>query len=82
MLKRHERLHAESRECGLLKMKTLRFKIDRLLELERIAPLSEAARLAGISEDSLKRNHKNKIISLGPRRLGMRVRDALFLGSD
>ena len=49
------------------------------LERERIAPLSEAARLRGVSEDSLKRNDKTKILQLGPRRLGMRVKDALML---
>jgi hypothetical protein len=49
------------------------------LELERIAPLSEAAHLSGLSEDSLRRNHKDKLIVLGPRRLGMRVRHALML---
>ena len=56
-------------------------KIEELsrLELERIAPLSEAARLSSLSEESLKRNHKEKIIQLGPRRLGMRVRHALML---
>ncbi|MDA9424028.1 hypothetical protein [Bradyrhizobium sp. CCBAU 53380] len=52
------------------------------LELERIAPLSEAAHLSGLSEDSLKRNHRDKIIVLGPRRLGMRVRNALMLGDE
>ena len=54
---------------------------DRLspLELARIAPLPEASKLAGVSEDSLKRNHREKIIQVGPRRLGMRVRDALML---
>ncbi len=49
------------------------------LELQRIAPLSEAAELSGVSEDSLKRNHRDKIIQLGPRRLGMRVKHALML---
>jgi hypothetical protein len=49
------------------------------LERERIASLSEAARLRGVSEDSLKRNDRNKILQLGPRRLGMRVKHALML---
>jgi len=47
------------------------------IELERIAPLSEAARLAGVSKDTLQRHHADKILKLSPRRLGMRVRDAL-----
>jgi hypothetical protein len=49
------------------------------LALERIAPLEEAARLRGVSEDTLKRTDRDRIIKLSPRRLGMRVRDALLL---
>ncbi len=49
------------------------------IELQRIVPLMEAARLAGISEDTLKRHHGDKIIRLSPRRLGMRVGVALKL---
>jgi hypothetical protein len=52
------------------------------LELERIAPLSEAAHLSGLSEDSIRRNHRDKLIQVGPRRLGMRVRHALMLNDD
>ena len=33
-----------------------------------------------LSEDSLKRNHPDKIVRLGPRRLGMKRRVALSLG--
>jgi hypothetical protein len=49
------------------------------IELHRIAPLVEAARLAGVSVDTLQRHHADKILRLSPRRLGMRVRDALLL---
>jgi hypothetical protein len=61
-----------------------KFAIDRpsRLELQRIAPLSEAAKLSGLSEDSLKRHHRDKIKQLSPRRLGMRVRDALMLDPE
>jgi hypothetical protein len=52
------------------------------LELERIAPLAEASHLSGLSEDSIRRNHRDKLIVLGPRRLGMRVKHALMLGED
>jgi hypothetical protein len=52
------------------------------LELARIAPLAEAAHLSSLSEDSLRRNHPDKIIVLGPRRHGMRVRDALMLNPN
>jgi hypothetical protein len=51
------------------------------LDLERILPLKEAANVSSLSEDSLKRNHPDKIIRLGPRRLGMRAKDALMLGN-
>jgi hypothetical protein len=55
---------------------------QRWLELQRIAPLKEAARLRGVSEDSLLRNDRDKVLQLGPRRLGMRVRDALLIKED
>jgi len=51
------------------------------VELARIAPLTEAARLAGVSKDTLQRHHSDKILRLSPRRLGMRVGDALQLGT-
>lgn len=49
------------------------------LELHRIVSLQEASRLSGMSPDTLKRRYAAKIIQLSPRRLGMRVRDALRL---
>jgi hypothetical protein len=48
--------------------------------LLRIAEIPEAARLAGLSRDSLLREHPDKIIRLSPRRLGMRVVHALMIG--
>ena len=61
--------------------KTSEQKLPELtpLELNRIARLSEASRLSGLSEDSLRRNHSDKIIRLGPRAIGMRVGHALQL---
>ena len=49
------------------------------LELNRIARLPEASRLSGVSEDSLRRNHSDKIIRLGPRAIGIRVGHCLQL---
>ena len=49
------------------------------LELNRIVRLSEAGRLCGLSEDSLRRTHRDKLIRLGPRAIGMRVGHALHL---
>jgi hypothetical protein len=49
------------------------------LELQRIASLNEAAHLRGVSVDTLIRTASEKIIELGPRRRGMRVKDALMI---
>ena len=49
------------------------------LELNRIASLQEASRLSGLSRDSLRRHHADKIVKLSPRRSGMRVVDALTI---
>jgi hypothetical protein len=49
------------------------------LDLERIVPLPEAAKLSSVSEDTLKRRHRDKIIQISDRRLGMRVKHALML---
>jgi hypothetical protein len=50
------------------------------LELRRIMPLKEAAKFTGMSVDTLQRHHADKIRRLSPRRLGMRVADALQIG--
>jgi hypothetical protein len=47
------------------------------LEGERIVSLVESARLNGISIDTLKRRHSDKILRLSTGRLGMRLKDAL-----
>jgi hypothetical protein len=52
------------------------------LELERIAPIKEAAELRGVSQDTLERTDPDKIIEISPKRRGMRVRDALMIGAD
>jgi hypothetical protein len=52
------------------------------IELQRIVSLSEAARLSGLSKDGLQRHYPDKILQLSPRRLGMRVVDALLLAAD
>jgi hypothetical protein len=50
-----------------------------LVECLRIVPLAEAARLSGISEDGLRRHYSDKLIKMSPRRVGMRLGDALML---
>jgi hypothetical protein len=49
------------------------------IELMRIAPMPEAAKLAGVSEKTLLRNFRDRIVKISPRRQGMRVKDALML---
>ena len=49
------------------------------IELRRVVDLDEASRLSGLSKDTLRRHHASKIRKLSPRRLGMRVGDALAL---
>ena len=51
------------------------------LELRRIVGLDEASRLSGLSKATIKLRHADKIIKLSPRRVGMRVGDALALQS-
>jgi hypothetical protein len=53
--------------------------VENWIELQRIISLKEAARYCGLSVDTIKRRHADKIIELSPRRRGMRVRDSLML---
>jgi hypothetical protein len=52
------------------------------LELNRIVSLEEAAKLRGVSKDTIKRRYPEIIIKLSPRRVGVRLRDALALGDE
>jgi hypothetical protein len=49
------------------------------LELMRIAPMTEAEHLSGLSAETLQRNYSQFIIELSARRKGMRVKHALML---
>jgi hypothetical protein len=49
------------------------------IELERVVPLAEAARLKSVSVDTVKRRYADKIINLSPRRRGMKLKHALGL---
>ena len=46
-----------------------------------MVPLVQAAELSGLSIDTLRRRHSDKIIKLSPRRCGMRLADALAIGT-
>jgi hypothetical protein len=52
------------------------------IELEKIVTLAEAAELAGLSEDGLRRHHSHLIRRLSPRRVGMKLRDVLSIGES
>lgn len=52
-----------------------------LLKRRRILPLQKVSELTSLSEDTLKRNYRDKIKRLSARRLGMSVADALAIGS-
>jgi hypothetical protein len=52
------------------------------VKLLQIISMPEAERISGLSHDTIKRRHPDKIIKLSPRRNGMRLVDALFLDSD
>jgi len=55
------------------------FKLPIKLELDRIISLQDAKRISSLSPDSWKRNHREKIVELSPRRFGVRLGDALML---
>jgi hypothetical protein len=50
------------------------------LELQRVITLREAAEISGISLDTIRRRYPQIIIKLSPRRVGVRLRDALSIG--
>jgi hypothetical protein len=54
-------------------------KLPSKNELDRIITLQEAERLSSLSPTSWKRVHRDKLVELSPRRLGVRLRDALLL---
>ena len=47
------------------------------LEMESVKSLSIAAQVTGLSKDTLKRRHHDKIVQLSPRREGMTLRNVL-----
>jgi hypothetical protein len=52
------------------------------VELRKILTLEQVTELTTLSADSLKRHHADKILHLGPRRRGMRLGDALAIGTS
>lgn len=52
------------------------------LELLRIVDPEETERLSSLSWDSIKRHHRDKIVHVSERRVGMRVGHALMLSTQ
>ena len=52
------------------------------VELRKVLTLEQVSELTTLSADSLKRHHADKILHLGPRRRGMRLGDALAIGTS
>ncbi len=57
-----------------------RINLSEFVEMRRIVSLSQAAELSGVSVDTLKRRFPDKILTVSPRRRGMRLGDVLRLG--
>jgi hypothetical protein len=49
------------------------------IEKNRIVTVAEASELSSISEDSWYRNHRDKLVPLSEKRVGVRLKHALFL---
>jgi hypothetical protein len=62
-------------------MSTEKTERPKWLELERILPMPEVEEITSLSIDSLKRHHKDKIVNLSPRRLGMKLKHALAIAN-
>ncbi len=63
-------------------MKPLSFSLPGDLELERKITLKQVSEITTLSEDTLRREHSDKILKLSPKRRGMKLRDALALGGS
>lgn len=63
-----------------MQSKSARVQLSEELELRKVLPLEQATEITNLSRDTLKRNFPDKIIRLSPRRLGMRLSDALAIG--
>jgi hypothetical protein len=49
------------------------------IELLRFVSLKEGAKLQGTSVDTIRRRQPDKIVRISPRRLAIRLRDALLV---
>ena len=60
---------------------TLQSERPRWVELERVVTLNEAVQLTSLSEDTLRRRYPSRIVSISPKRRGMRLRDVLAINN-
>lgn len=51
------------------------------LEREAVLPLVEVERITSLSADTLKRNYPELIVRLSPRRVGMKLKNALRIAA-
>ena len=51
-------------------------------ELERMLTLDQVAEFSGLSKDGIRRHYAHLIRRLSPRRVGMKLRDALTIGDS
>jgi hypothetical protein len=50
-------------------------------EMERIVSLNDAAMISGLSKDTIKRHYRSWICQLSTRRIGMKLKHVLAIGS-
>jgi hypothetical protein len=76
---------AQAQRCALERERAVtssqqKIKLRDDLELNRIVSLKQAAEIRGVSMDTIRRRYPEIIQRLSPRRLGVRLRDALAIG--
>jgi hypothetical protein len=49
------------------------------IELNKIIPLAEAVKLSSVSDDGWRRHYAHRLVRLTPKRVGVRLRHALFI---
>ena len=56
-------------------------RVPSWVEMESAIGLPEAARITNLSAETLSRHYPEYVVKLSPRRLGMKLRDALAIAS-
>ena len=58
-----------------------RYRLPPELELERLVSLKEAHEISGLSPDAWRDNYPDLIVRLSPRRLGIKLKHVLNVGT-